>query len=37
VKSVEELQNAARKTKGKIVALLIERNNAQIYVPVRVG
>jgi serine protease Do len=37
VKSVEELKTAARKTKGKIVALLIERDSAQIFVPVRVG
>jgi serine protease Do len=37
VKSVEELRNAAKKTKGKIVALLIEREDAQIFVPVRTG
>ena len=37
VKSVEELKTAARKTKGKIVALLIERENGQIFIPVRVG
>ena len=37
VKSVEELRAAAKKTKGKIVALLIERDEAQIFVPVRVG
>ncbi|MDY6945625.1 MAG: Do family serine endopeptidase [Pseudomonadota bacterium] len=37
VKSLEELESAARKTKGKIVALLIERDSAQIFVPVRVG
>jgi serine protease Do len=37
VKSLEELKTAARKTKGKIVALLIERDSAQIFVPVRVG
>lgn len=37
VKTVEELKSAARKTKGKIVALLIERDSAQIFVPVRVG
>jgi serine protease Do len=37
VKSVEELKTAARNTKGKIVALLIERDSAQIFVPVRMG
>jgi serine protease Do len=37
VKSVEELRTAAKKTKGKIVALLIEREGGQIFVPVRVG
>jgi serine protease Do len=37
VKSVEDLKNAARNTKGKVVALLIERDSAQIFVPVRVG
>ena len=37
VTSIDELKNAARKTKGKIVALLIERDGAQIYVPLRVG
>jgi len=37
VKSVEELRTAAKKTKGKIVALLIERDDAQIFVPVRAG
>jgi len=37
VKSVEDLRNAARNTKGKVVALLIERDSAQIFVPVRVG
>jgi serine protease Do len=37
VKSVEELRTAAKKTKGKIVALLIEREDAQIFVPVRIG
>ncbi|MFL6550092.1 MAG: DegQ family serine endoprotease [Povalibacter sp.] len=36
VKSVQELQKAATKS-GKVVALLIERDNAQIFVPVRVG
>jgi serine protease Do len=36
VKSVQDLQKAASKG-GKIVALLIERQNAQIFVPVRVG
>ena len=33
---MEELQEAAKKG-GKVVALLIERENAQIFVPVRVG
>ena len=37
VKSVEELQSAARKSKRKVVALLIERDSAQIFVPVRTG
>ena len=37
MKSVEELQSAAKKRTGKVVALLIERDNAQIFVPVRVG
>ena len=37
VKSVEDLRTAAKKTKGKIVALLIEREDAQIFVPVRTG
>ncbi len=37
VKSMEEFRTAARKTKGKVVALLIERDSAQIFVPVRVG
>jgi serine protease Do len=37
VKSIEDLRSAAKKTKGKIVALLIERDDAQIFVPVRVG
>lgn len=36
VKSVKELQNAANKG-GKVVALLIERENAQIFVPIKVG
>ena len=36
VKSVQDLQSAANKS-GKVVALLIERENAQIFVPVRVG
>jgi serine protease Do len=37
VRSLEDLKSAAKKTKGKIVALLIERDSAQIFVPVRVG
>jgi len=36
VASVQDLRDAARKS-GKVVALLIERDNAQIFVPVRVG
>lgn len=36
VKSLQDLQ-AATKKGGKVVALLIERENAQIFVPVRVG
>jgi serine protease Do len=36
VKSLQDLQAAARKG-GKVVALLIERGDAQIFVPVRVG
>lgn len=37
VKSLDDLKSAAKKRSGKIVALLIERQNAQIFVPVRVG
>jgi serine protease Do len=37
VKSMDELRAAAKKRNGKVVALLIERDNAQIFVPVRVG
>jgi serine protease Do len=37
VKSLDELRSAAKKRSGKVVALLIERDNAQIFVPVRVG
>jgi serine protease Do len=37
VKSLDELKSAAKKRGGKVVALLIERDNAQIFVPVRVG
>ncbi len=37
VKSVEELKNAAKKRGGKVVALLVQRDNAQIFVPIRVG
>jgi serine protease Do len=36
VKSVKDLQNAAKKG-GKVVALLIERDNAQVFVAVQVG
>jgi len=35
VKSVQDLQKAASKS-GKVVALLIERDNGQIFVPIRV-
>jgi serine protease Do len=37
VKSVDELKSAAKQRNGKVVALLIERDNAQIFVPLRVG
>ena len=37
VKSLDELRAAAKKRNGKVVALLIERDNAQIFVPVRLG
>ncbi len=37
VKSVDDLRSAAKQRKGKVVALLVERENAQIFVPVRVG
>jgi serine protease Do len=37
VKSLAELKSAAKQRSGKVVALLIERDNAQIFVPVRVG
>ena len=37
VKSVDDLKSAAKKRGGKVVALLIQRENAQIFVPVRVG
>jgi serine protease Do len=37
VKSMDELRAAAKRRNGKVVALLIERDNAQIFVPVRVG
>lgn len=37
VKSIDELRAAAKKRNGKVVALLIERDNAQIFVPVRLG
>lgn len=36
VKSLQDLQAAAKKG-GKVVALLIERGDAQIFVPIRVG
>jgi serine protease Do len=37
VRSVEELRAAAGKRNGKVVALLIERGGAQVFVPLRVG
>jgi len=37
VKSVDELRNAAKKRKGSVVALLIQRGNGQIFLPVQVG
>ncbi len=37
VKSVDELKAAAKKRGGKVVALLIQREDAQIFFPVRVG
>lgn len=36
VKSVKDLRTAANKS-GKVVALLIERENAQIFVPIKIG
>jgi serine protease Do len=36
IKSVQELRDAAAKA-GKVVSLLIQRDNAQIFVPLRVG
>lgn len=35
VKSIGELQTAAEKSSGKTVALLVQRQNAQIFMPVR--
>lgn len=37
VTSVEDLKNAAKKRNAKVVALLIERDEGQIYLPLRVG
>jgi serine protease Do len=37
VTSLAELKTAAKKRSAKVVALLIERDDAQIYVPLRVG
>lgn len=37
VKSLDELRKAAKQRKGKIVALLIQRQDAQIFLPVRIG
>jgi hypothetical protein len=36
VNSVEDLQKATRQSRGT-VALLVQRQNQRIYVPVRVG
>jgi len=35
VKSVDELKKAAKKRGGKVVALLVQRNKQQIFIPVR--
>ena len=37
VKTLDDLRSAAKKRNGKVVALLIERENAQIFLPVRIG
>lgn len=37
VKTIADLQTAAKKSTGKTVALLIQRDDAQIFVPVRIG
>jgi len=37
VKSLDELRKAAGQRKGKVVALLVQRRDAQIFLPVRVG
>ncbi|HEU4600320.1 MAG TPA: DegQ family serine endoprotease [Steroidobacteraceae bacterium] len=37
VKTVDDLRTAAKKRNGKVVALLIERENSQIFLPVRIG
>jgi serine protease Do len=37
VQTLDELKNATRKHTGKVIALLVERDSAQIFVPIRVG
>jgi serine protease Do len=37
VKTLDDLRSAAKKRNGKVVALLIERENSQIFLPVRIG
>jgi serine protease Do len=37
VKTLDDLRSAAKKRNGKVVALLIERDNSQIFLPVRIG
>jgi len=37
VKTMDDLRSAAKKRNGKVVALLIERENAQIFLPIRIG
>jgi len=37
VKTLDDLRSAAKKRNGKVVALLIERENAQIFLPIRIG
>jgi serine protease Do len=37
VQTLDDLKNATRKHTGKVIALLVERDSAQIFVPIRVG